>query len=182
MEHFYEKIDGWFNCAPLYEYMVKNAKEGDVFVEVGVWKGKSAAFMGVEIINSKKKIDFYAVDHFEGSIEHKDNPSVSNNTLKDECYKNLEPVMSVVKMLPVKSTEAAKIFADKSIDFIYLDGSHEYDDLKADIEAWFPKLKDGGVMGGDDYNVHSYPDVKTLIDQIFPMAGIQGFVWSVKKI
>lgn len=181
MEHFHHNIQGWFNCEPLYRSMVEEAKNGAVFVEVGVWKGKSAAFMGVEIINSKKKINFYAVDHFQGSLEHADDPLVQSNELKAECYKNLEPVSKVIQMLPIPSLEAAKTFEDNSIDFVYIDGSHEYDDLKADIIAWGPKVKTGGIIAGDDYGVGRHPDVKRVVDEIFPSAVKQGLVWIYTK-
>jgi len=61
-----------------HEDAVKAASDGAVFVEVGCWKGKSACFMGVEIINSAKKIDFYCVDHWAGTRgEHDDEPRLS---------------------------------------------------------------------------------------------------------
>lgn len=181
MNHYHDKIQGWFQCEPLYRRMVEQAQNGAVFVEVGVWKGKSAAFMGVEIINSKKKIEFYAVDHFKGLPEHQNDPLVKANALKEECYKNLEPVMGVVRMLPLPSLEAAAMFADNSIDFVYIDGAHEYDDLKADIIAWGPKVKTGGIIAGDDYGIGAHPDVRRVVDEIFPSAKKEGIVWIYEK-
>ena len=181
MEHFHEKIHGFFNCANLYRRMVEEAQNGSVFVELGVFKGKSAAYMGVEILNSKKKIEFYAVDHFLGSPEHVNDPAVKDNKLKEECYLNLTPVMGVVRMLPVASHTAAAMFADESIDFIYIDAAHEYDAVKADIQAWLPKVKVGGVFAGDDYGIPNHPDVKKVVDEFFPNAEHEGWVWWIKK-
>lgn len=181
MEHYYDKIQGWFQCEPLYRRMVEQAEDGAIFVEVGVWKGKSAAFMGVEILNSGKKIEFYAVDHFQGSPEHQNSHAIKTNTLKDECFKNLEPLIGVVRILPIPSLEAAKMFTDGSIDFVYIDGSHEYDDLKADIIAWGPKVKNGGIIAGDDYGVGIHPDVKKVVDEIFPSAQKESVVWVYEK-
>ena len=63
MEHFYQKIgEDWFTYPNLYKKMVSDANENSHFVEVGVWKGRSAAFMAVEIINSKKDIKFDCID------------------------------------------------------------------------------------------------------------------------
>jgi len=181
MEHFHHNIQGWFQCEHLYKRMVESAEKGAVFVEVGVWKGKSAAFMAVEIANSGKKIDFYAVDHFQGSPEHQNDQIVRDNALKDECYKNLEPVSKFIKMLPIPSVEAAKMFEDESLDFVYIDGAHEYDPLVADIDAWFPKVKSGGIFAGDDYGNGTHPNVKTVIDARFPNATVEGIVWWIKK-
>ena len=49
MEHFYQKINGWFTFLNFYTNAVNQAKPGMHFVEVGTWKGMSAAFMAVEI-------------------------------------------------------------------------------------------------------------------------------------
>ena len=59
--------------------MVEKFSSGSKFVEVGSWKGKSAAYMAVEIINSKKKITLDCIDTWEGSNEHKNNYFVKSN-------------------------------------------------------------------------------------------------------
>ena len=49
------------------------------------------------------------------------------------------------------SHEAAETFEDESIDCVYIDGDHTYEGVKRDIDSYFPKLKSGGLMFGDDY-------------------------------
>lgn len=44
---------------------------------------------------------------------------------------------------------------EATVDFIMVDGAHEYDPVKDDIINWWPKLKPNGVMFGDDYNLKS---------------------------
>jgi len=56
MEHYYENIQGWFTAKNLYSSMVKNYPDGSHFLEIGTWKGCSAVYMGVEIVNSGKNI------------------------------------------------------------------------------------------------------------------------------
>ena len=59
MEHFYHNIgEDWFSYPQLYKRIVDNSQDGAHIVEVGSWKGRSASFMAVEIINSNKKIKF----------------------------------------------------------------------------------------------------------------------------
>ena len=56
MEHFYQRIQGWFDFQNIYSNAVSTAPtEGAHFVEIGSWKGTSAAYMAVEIANSRKK-------------------------------------------------------------------------------------------------------------------------------
>lgn len=50
------------------------------------------------------------------------------------------------------SHDAAPLFPDGHFDWIYVDASHFYDDVKRDLHAFFPKLKPGGYIAGDDYD------------------------------
>jgi len=50
------------------------------------------------------------------------------------------------------STEAAPFFADESLDFVFIDASHFYTTVKVDLECWVPKVKQGGLLVGHDYN------------------------------
>jgi hypothetical protein len=49
------------------------------------------------------------------------------------------------------SLEAAEEVEDNSLDFVYIDGNHSYNSVKEDIDAWMPKVKAGGFLGGHDY-------------------------------
>lgn len=179
MEHFYENIPGWFNCLPLYKTMVLDAADGARFVEIGAWKGKSAAFMAVEIANSGKNISFYVVDNFKGSIEHQEDPDVVNETLEQTFWRNIDPVKDFVEVFVKDSVACAALFDDASLDFVYIDGSHEYEHVLADIEAWLPKVKKGGMLAGDDYSC--YPGVRQAVDEWLPNAQIDGNIWMFRK-
>jgi SAM-dependent methyltransferase len=154
VKHFYKDVPGWSLFVPLYAEAVKAApKSGAVFVEIGAWLGRSAAFMGVEIANSRKQIDFYVVDHFKGSAVQiaRSEPVLVAGQLYEEFCRYTKPVAKYLKVLPMNSVDAAERFAPESVDFILVDGSHEYEDVLADLRAWYPKLKPGGVIAGDDW-------------------------------
>lgn len=154
MEHFYTTIQGWCNYLPeLYAEMVKEAKDGAHFVEIGTWKGCSAAFMAVEIINSGKKIKFDCVDTWLGSDEevHQTDPYVREGKLYEHFVENMKPVEGYYTAIRLPSVEAAALYDDNSLDFVLIDAAHDYDSVKADIAAWLPKVKIGGVLAGDDY-------------------------------
>jgi len=66
MEHFYKDLgENWFTYPGLYSMIVEKYPTNSHFVEVGVWKGMSAAYMAVEIINSGKNIKFDCIDIWE---------------------------------------------------------------------------------------------------------------------
>lgn len=156
MKHFYEQIQGWFDFQNHYENMVNLAKDGDHFVEVGSWKGRSSAFMAVEIINSGKMIKFDCVDTWLGSAEHQPGAShadrlVATNQLFEHFKDKMKPVEGVYQAIRMTSEAAAATYPDKSLQFVFLDAAHDYDSIRSDILAWLPKVKPGGWIGGHDY-------------------------------
>ena len=61
------------------------------------------------------------------------------------------------------------LFEDNSLDFVFIDASHEYEDVKNDILAWLPKVKRGGILAGHDYYVNQdwFSGVKKAVNEIF---------------
>ena len=55
-----------------------------------------------------------------------------------------------VKFILKNSDNAIKIFKKNSIDYIYIDGFHSYEQVKKDIKNYFPILKTGGILAGHD--------------------------------
>jgi Methyltransferase domain len=69
------------------------------------------------------------------------------------------------------SVEAAQRVPDRSLDFVYIDARHDYDSVLEDLEAWFPKLRAGGIMAGHDYADGVFRQgvfgVKSAVDHFF---------------
>jgi hypothetical protein len=57
------------------------------------------------------------------------------------------------KVLRTFSEDAAPCCEDRSLDFVYLDGNHAVDYARADVRAWFPKVKIGGIFSGHDFYI-----------------------------
>jgi SAM-dependent methyltransferase len=168
--HYYESIQGWCCYTPLYSRMVRVAPVDTrlVFVELGCWKGRSTAFLGVEIANSGKPITLYAIDWFSGSdeIEHRNDPEIA--ILYEAFLRNTQRVSAALGerfiVLKESTAAAARRFADASVDFVMVDAGHTAEDVNADIRAWWPKLRPGGMMAGDDWR---WPGVQAGVDIAF---------------
>ncbi len=63
----------------------------------------------------------------------------------------MKPFGDIAHYYRNSSTNVAPLFADLSMDFIYVDARHDYCGVMEDIIAWYPKLKIGGVMAGHDF-------------------------------
>jgi hypothetical protein len=157
LEHYWQDPifeEGYFTYPNLYSYIVRQFPTNSHFVEVGCWKGRSAAYMAVEINNSGKVIRFDCVDTWKGSLTeepHQNDLSVKSGTLYEKFMSNTERVKHIITPIRGDSVSVASQYADDSLDFVFIDGDHRYECVKADIEAWLPKMKSGSVLAGHDY-------------------------------
>jgi hypothetical protein len=179
----FEHIDGWFNFNEIYNEVVNIApNEGAHFVEFGVFKGASAAHMSNLIFESKKKIRFDAVDWFSGSQEF-DNMNVfpegvldvdsRTSWLYELAKKNLKPAtdLGLVNIIKKTTKEAIVDYADESLDFVYHDASHEYEDLMEELPMIWKKIKPGGYMAGHDYSNWGFIGVARAVNLFAERAG-----------
>jgi hypothetical protein len=195
MQHFYNKVGGFFDFEEIYKGMVDNAKDGAKFVEIGSFLGKSTAYMGVEILNSGKKIQFDVVDMFDIKVflnmsgnqwirksidAHRISP---NDTMLDIFNRNVEPIKACISNIRKgDSVELSKVYEDESLDFVFIDANHEYAPVRADILAWLPKVKRDGVIAGHDYH-GDWPGVQRAVEEIFgqDVFKVVGRSWVCKK-
>ena len=163
MEHFYKTInsENWFNYEDLYKLVVDRFPSDSHFVEVGVWKGQSACFMAVEIINSNKNIKFDCVDTWEFVESSSEIKEGQFENLFQIFQNNIEPVKDHINIVRSISWDGAKLYDDNSLDFVFIDAGHDYESVKKDLESWYPKVKEGGLIAGHDYhyNCGVYPAV-----------------------
>jgi len=171
MQHYYRNIHGWFTYPKLYSNVIAQAKDGFHIVEVGAWKGQSTAYMGVEIINSGKSIKFDTVDTWNGSEEHLDKSCKFYEPLlevKDGLFnhflQNIESIKHIVNPIRMPSVEAAVLYKDESLDFVFIDAAHDYVNVVNDIKEWLPKVKKRGVLSGHDFK---HPPIHNAVFDTF---------------
>jgi predicted O-methyltransferase YrrM len=125
----------------------------ETMVEVGSWTGESAAVFSPLVVR------LICVDPWD------DYKGESGKDILAEFLKRMGPFNNV-EMLRMTSVEAACHFADGQIDAVYIDGRHDYENVKADILAWKPKVKTGGIIAGHDYGPHA-PGVIKAVNEVF---------------
>jgi cephalosporin hydroxylase len=182
MEHIYQEPqfgEDWFTYPNLYTRFVNEFGDGAKFVEVGCWKGKSVAYWAVEAINSGKKITIDAVDTWEGSEEIMDDEHVKNGTLYELFLSNISPLREVINPIRLSSVEASKRYEDNSLDVVFIDAAHDYENVSQDIKCWLPKVKQGGYIAGHDYFVLAY-GVRKAVDEMFEKVELTEKCWVYK--
>jgi predicted O-methyltransferase YrrM len=169
IDHYYHSLEGWFNMEQQYLELLDATPEGGTFVELGCYKGKSTSFIGVEIHKRKRDINFFAVDSFQGATNSTDANEIKAyegiSEIEESYTYNVSLIGNKIKTIVSLTDEAAQYFEDGSVDVIFVDGGHSYEVVKADILAWLPKMKKGGIMAGHDYN--AWQGVNKAVTEIF---------------
>jgi hypothetical protein len=85
-------------------------------------------------------------------------------------------VSGLVSPLISDSADAAAYFADRSLDFVFIDASHDFDGVRRDVAAWLPKVRVGGIFAGHDAGC---PGLLNAVSAYVPRAlvTIRGASW-----
>lgn len=166
MEHFYDRIDGFSTYSEQGELLNTilgnlNINHKLTIAEIGVYKGRGTSLFNVELIKRNINYDYYAIDHFLGSSEHDKDIDYYNITKE-----NLSPIINNIILVRNDSISESKNHSDNFFDIVYIDASHEYEDVKNDILSWLPKIKKDGIICGDDY-IEGWPGVVQAVNEVF---------------
>lgn len=83
----------------------------------------------------------------------------------DHCKELLKNYYSRTTYIRTNSIEAACLFSDNDLDFVYIDADHRYKSVKSDYKAWYPKVRPGGIISGHDYSIQ-FPGVIKFVDEL----------------
>lgn len=125
-----------------YLNTICNTKEM-IMIEIGAFQGDST------VIFSKYFKKVYSVDPWQNGLG-----DITNSVDMEETYNiykdNIKPFDNII---PIRgfSVDVSNEFKDQSFDFVYIDGMHDYKNVKQDILAWKGKIKKNGFIGGHDY-------------------------------
>lgn len=125
-------------------------------VEVGV---KAGVFAENNLRHWTNCKTYKLVDVWDHQENYKDSANVDKdkqNKILEKTRRRMEPFVDKVNVEYFKmlSTEAAKLIAKESIDFIYIDARHDYCGVMEDLEAYWPLLRPGGIIAGHDYHTN----------------------------
>lgn len=163
-----------------------------VGAEIGVFAGDLSARL-----LSRDDLTLYMVDSWRGAgVDYTGDSGDFHAGLsqsKQDAYKAHAIAVTAFAgeraiVLAKPSVEAAAAVPDGSLDFVFIDADHSYEGCSADIAAWLPKLKQGGVLSGHDYDNTDFPKfgVKRAVDEFASFHGCQitlgeNFTWFIRN-
>lgn len=132
--------------------------------EIGVWRGEYSAFLCQTIPGLK----LTCVDPWirYGDYDDPKNQADRLEAAYAEACATLAPYACDIKRMTSK--KAAALVPDGSLCFAYLDGNHSKSYVLADLEAWVPKVRSGGIVAGHDFELvqrRKHLQVKAAVDE-----------------
>jgi Methyltransferase domain len=141
-------------------------------VEVGVWRGEFSD----AILSRWPRGILCMVDPWK-TQPTKDYPDptvvgVDWSDVRAAAKAVWEKHLPRVHMMRMMSLDAAELFEDGECDWVYLDAVHTFEAVTADLRAWVPKVRVGGVVAGHDYIAGFRADIQ-VIDAVHDYFGRQ---------
>lgn len=167
---------GWFSAddVKIYQKLANSLPDKSTIVEIGVWQGRSLCSIARQI--TEKDLRVYAVDTFEGT------PGVQvvhdcEGRMQEIFQRNAEKFgfSKQLTILRGHSPSMANDFQEK-ISLVFIDGDHKSESVAADIEAWWPHVRKGGLISG-----HDFSNVADTIEKILGRVNNEKEIWWLEK-
>jgi predicted O-methyltransferase YrrM len=157
-------VEGWLGDDEAWTLhravAARPATEPVTVVEIGSWKGRSTIALATAVADRPAGGVVLAVDPHEGGVAHRLTGEVDTF---DQLLANLERagVAGVVDPVRTTSRAARGVVADHSVEVLFVDGSHRFEDVLGDIDAWESALVPGALAAFHDSI--SYPGVRRAL-------------------
>jgi predicted O-methyltransferase YrrM len=130
---------------PSIRFVNKTLGRPLVGVEIGVNEG-THAFAMLKTLPIKK---LYLIDPYMPYLE--DGNYITSDGVAKKAIEKLKEFGDKACFI-FKTSEDAVAEIPDVVDFVYVDGNHDYSCVKKDIELYFRKLRAGGIICGHDYS------------------------------
>lgn len=167
---------GWMGkkCRRWLRRRAAEVARGGLVAEVGSWRGRSTLVLAKHL---PALATLYAVDTWAGTPddpEQHDKLYAGAGDVYADFRRNLAGPIRSERLIPLRmtslegATELARRHGPASFDFVFIDADHRYEAVRADILAYLPLVKPGGLIGGHDLG---WPGVLRAITELLPGFG-----------
>lgn len=151
------------------EEVLARLPDGEVIgAEIGVFGGRMS-----KRLLARPGLTLHMVDNWKAMPKYRVSQETQDWHLK-RCLDLAQEFYGRAYVWHGDSAEQAEAFQDCAFDFVFIDADHSYEGVKNDIEAWYPKLKPSGFIGGHDYANKGEPcgmEVKRAVDEMAEKLG-----------
>ena len=150
----------------LNRYVPKNA----MFAEIGCFAGAATEM----ILDHCTEGFVYAIDSWNPEYYDKQWDMVE----VEKCFDRLRPRYKNLEKIKLSSLDAVSLFSTvPTLNVVYIDAEHDYENVRADIKAWSPLVTEYGIISGHDF-VKSWPGVLRAVNELcLPYTTFRDSTW-----
>lgn len=150
--------------------------------ENGVFKGVLAR----DLLTRCQLVRYYLIDPWMPyGDEGASGKDLTLDGWNDICYRIYDEFQErpECRIIRLDSVRASRLFKPESLDLVFIDANHTYEAVSADIQAWLPIVRKGGVLAGHDYHCQGgHAGVKKAVDEYLKSVRLlYGGVWYIEK-
>ena len=159
--------------------LCRTLPDNPIIVDIGTNRGVTAALMLKNVADRNGVV--FTIDQYRG------NDTDGYDGLRDptrlvEFFMAPENNTDKIILMVANSAKAARAFANESVDLVFVDGDHRYSHAIQDLEAWWPKVKPGGIICGDDFEKREYNEETIEQDFDLPACIHSGVIKAVLEM
>jgi hypothetical protein len=147
------------------EELIQLIPQNSIGAEVGIFRGE---FSRILLETTKPQL-FYMIDPWEGNIMSGDKNGQNIEYIEGDKYyvEHIIPEFMFQPQIKIlrNYSDVLALFPDNYLDWIYLDGAHDYEYIRQDLENSLYKVKQGGLIMGHDYTNAMFPGLVYAVDQ-----------------
>lgn len=147
-------------------------RKGLVGIEIGCYAGESTQVFADSGVFGR----LYCIDPWQMGYDPDDAAGDEHIVEAEQLFDSRFKDSDIITKVKLKSHDAVSMFEDCSIDFIYIDGNHQYQAVKQDLTDYVPKVKSGGVIAGHDYMYKATPGVAKAVDEFFGVQPLRRYL------
>lgn len=145
--------------------------------EIGVYKGDFSKLL----LSNWEGAMLFSIDPWRYQENARFDSSNIEQEEHDEAYKIARTTLAQFgprsKIIRDFSVNASARFENESLDFVYIDARHDYRSVNSDLNAWWPKIKLGGIIAG-----HDYKDSFVRLNLVEVKRAVNDFFWTKGQI
>lgn len=172
-----------FKVVSLFEYLFRlkrwhviadiiNHHKFTTYAEVGVEMAKTTSYLlkHCPTLTTVYAIDNYPIYELCSAKMQKCRQRIAQKRLNDHRVRFIK-----------ETSETSSNLVPNNLDIVFIDANHRYEFVKQDIELWYPKLREGGILIGHDYSLRNFGVVKAVHERFRYIYTSDDRIWWVYK-
>ncbi|HMB00129.1 MAG TPA: class I SAM-dependent methyltransferase, partial [Spirochaetota bacterium] len=162
-----------------WDVLLKIIKDNNYrsLVEVGTARSNNVS----KILESIPDLSVTCIDPYMQYSDYANDRNAEKKKMTENLRIAKKRVFSRDNVTHIRKTSrgAVRMFPDRSLELVFIDGNHRADYVMDDVQMWWPKIKPAGTLTGHDYKIKgNHKGVKEAVDRFAAIAMLELVIYQ----